>query len=465
MMIARESAMAWALSEFGEANLGHKARVKRAVQVSSSLMQSPTSSIPKACGAWAATKATYRFLSNHAVDHDELLSGHIGRTAERCRGHAVVLAVQDTTCLNFSGERRGLGPLGDEWQGRGLFLHTALAISHQAHEVLGVLDQHAWVRAAQKKPANESSRDRRKRRRESEHWAQGQQRVSKALEHSGLSKPRVIAIFDREGDIFDAMEELDRLAHSFVIRAMRNRLLAEEGPSGEHRYLLDEVSNAPVLAHKTLDVPARAGRPARTAVLAIRAMPALVKPPRSRDRKGDPLSVHIVLGIELNPPEGVQPLTWYLVTRESIASEQAVLDIVRCYEARWLIEEFHMGLKTGCASEDRQLKTAHALKNFLAIASVIAWQLLALRDAARRPEPILASTILSPQRLRVLNVLKPRTVRSDSLARDALRAIAKLGGFIGRKGDGEPGWRTLWRGFEKLLVAEMGYVGGLKRSG
>jgi len=465
-LLSREGAMAWALSEVGESELGHRARVKRAVQVASAFVQSPSSSIPKACGEWKSTKAAYRFLSNREVFHDALLGGHVKRTAQRCLEHSVVLAVQDTTSLNFSGHRDGLGPVGDDWQGHGIFLHTTLAISCETLEVLGILAQHAWVRSAQKKPPKESSRDRRKRRRESEHWADGQRRVAEALQGQA-PKPRVIGVFDREGDIFDAMEEMDRLGHSFVIRATRNRLLDDSNtaPDGERRYLLDEVKRAPVITHKTVDVPARAGRPGRTAVLQVRAMLAKIKPPKSRSRQGSPLELNIILALEINAPANIEPLCWYLVTREPIHSENAVLEVIRCYQARWLIEEFHKGLKTGCASEDRQLETAHALMNFLAIASVVAWQLLALRDAARNPKPILATALLSPLRLTVLNALKPRAVPPNATARDALRAIAKMGGFIGRKSDGEPGWLTLWRGFEKLLVAEMGYLAAKKENG
>ena len=165
---------------------------------------------------------------------------------------------------------------------------------------------------------------------------------------------------------------------------------------------------------------------------------------------------NIVAGIEVDAPAGVEPLTWYLLTSESVQTPAQLLQIVHHYEARWLIEEFHMGMKSGCATEERQFESRHAIENFLAFAAVIAVTLLRLRDFARRPEPRPALAVLTVTQLEVLKLARPKLIKSGT-ARDALRAISTLGGFMGRKGDGEPGWRTLWRGFQKLLLMEEGY--------
>ena len=196
---------------------------------------------------------------------------------------------------------------------------------------------------------------------------------------------------------------------------------------------------------------------ARVARMELRTMAATVCPPRNRQRRGEPLSLNIVLAMESSPPEGVEPLCWYLVTRESIASKDDVLAVIRSYEARWLIEELHMGIKTGCSAEERQLATEHALENFLAFATVVAWQMLCLRDASRRKDPIPAAHVLTSSQLTVLCSLRPR-IKPTSSATDALKAIATLGGFMGRKRDGNPGWRTLWAGFQYLLMAEVGFL-------
>jgi hypothetical protein len=295
---------------------------------------------------------------------------------------------------------------------------------------------------------------RKKRRRESEHWADGQKRVGELFQ-AAARQPRVIAVFDREGDIFEAFEALEQLGHSFVIRATHNRLV--EGEGQEKEYSLDCVEQAPIRAQRVVNVPARGSRAARTATLEIRATGLRIRPPRNRERHGDSIELNIVAAVERQAPEGVEPLVWYLVTGEPIATEADVLAVVRAYEGRWPIEELHMGIKTGCSTEERQLESAHALENFLGFATVVAWQMLRLRDAARRSPEMRADQVLTPSQLTVLCGLRPRLKR-DCPANEALRAIATMGGFMGRKGDGNPGWRTLWAGFEKLLMAERGFL-------
>ena len=456
-------ATAWAVSEFGAADLGHGARTKRAVRVGAALVQNPSSSIPRVAENAHQAKGVYRLLSNPKVKHDDILSGHIDRTVERCLGRKAVLVIQDTTALSYTEHPkvRGLGPVNDSERARGFLAHTALAVSIEDHAVLGVLDQHVWVRAEAKVTQGESCAARKKRKRESEHWAAAQQRVGKLFQ-SVEKRPRVIAIFDREGDIFEAFEALDQLGHSFVIRATHNRLVDGEGEGRE--YSLDAVGQAPIVAHYTVNVPARPGRAARVAYMDIRATSLAIRPPKNRERRGDSLQLNVVAAIESQPPEGVEPLLWYLVTREPIETEADVLAVVRAYEARWIIEELHMGMKTGCATEDRQLETVGALQNFLAFATVVAWQMLCLRDASRGSEAVRADQVLTPLQMTVLCGLRPR-LKPDCLAAEALRAIAVMGGFMGRKGDGNPGWRTLWAGFEKLLMAEKGFLVARARFG
>lgn len=456
-------ATAWSVFEFGRSDLGHGARTKRAVRVGAALVQNPSSSIPRVTENAHQAKGVYRLLSNPRVQHDDILSGHIDRTVERCLGRSAVLVIQDSTTLSYTEHRkvRGLGPVNDRARGRGFLAHTALAVSVEEHEVLGVLDQHVWVRGERKVTQGESCVARKKRRRESEHWAAAQRRVGK-LFHGVERRPRVIAVFDREGDIFESFEAIADLGHSSIIRATHNRLVDNDGE--DKQYSLDAVTSAPVVALRTVDVPARAGRGARVAQLEVRATSLALRPPRNRGRHGDSIQLNIVAAIESQPPEGAEPLVWYLVTREAIATEADVLAVVRGYEARWIIEELHMGIKTGCSTEDRQLETRHALENFLAFATVVAWQMLRLRDAARRPEPVRADQVLTPSQMIVLCGLRPR-LKADCLAGDALRAIAVMGGFMGRKGDGTPGWRTLWAGFEKLLMAEKGFLVAQARFG
>lgn len=454
-------ASTWALGEFGRAELGHRARTKRLVQVAATLMLAPAASIPKAITDPAQAKAAYRFLSNPKVTGEGILSGHAEATGRRCLERDVVLAVQDTSSLAFH-SRAGLvdvGPIDHKAHTKGFLAHTSLALASSNHEVLGVLHQHVWVRSKQKWPKEETGKQRKERKRESEHWGDNQKHVAAVLEQAAREgqrpPPRVVAVFDREGDIFEAIEELDELGHSFVIRAEHNRLLDTD--NGTKRHSLDDVRTAPVVAQKTFELRGRAGRSARVATLEIRARTVAVKPPANRGRKGDSLPLNLVVAQEVNAPAGIEPLCWYLITREPIATAADVLEIVRKYEARWIIEEFHMGLKTGCACEDRQMETAHALQNFLALATPMACQLLQLRDAARRDTPLDQCRMVGPAEMEVLHGMRPRAMAKVTTARQLMRVIANFGGFLNRNNDPDPGWRTLWRGFEAVKMTAQGY--------
>ena len=425
------------------------------------LIRSPAASLPKAITRPAQAKAAYRFLSHEKVTPEGILSGHVRATGQRCVEHEVVLVLQDTTTLTFHSRAglQDLGPVSDLEQTKGFLAHTSLAVGREDHAVLGVLHQHVWVRSREKKPAKETAQQRKRRARESQHWADNQRQVAERLgdasrDHGG-KRPRVIAVFDREGDIFEAMEVLEELGHSFVIRAERNRLVDTE--DGSKRYSLDEVRMAPVVARKTVDVRGRSGRPPRHATLEVHAMTVSLRPPRNRDRKGESLTVNLVLAEEAHAPEGVEPLRWYLVTREPIATSEAVLEVVRAYEARWIIEEFHMGLKTGCSCEDRQMETAHALQNFLALATPMACQLLQLRDAARRDTPVEQCDVLSDAEMAVIRAMRGPEMAKVKTTRELMRVVANFGGFLNRNSDPDPGWRTLWRGLEAVKLAGLGY--------
>lgn len=444
--------------DLGRSHLGHAARNKRLVEVGVALSASPGASMPKAFEDWAGLKGAYRLLSHEAVTHPAILSGHVQATVERCQQHSVVLCVQDTTSLIFAHTVEGDGIINHMKAVHGVIAHTALAVSASTHEVLGVLSQQVWARHG-KVPAEETAHQRQHRRRESEKWSEGVCQVSEALAASAEGqRPQVLHVFDKEGDNFEALEVMEALGDGFVIRVNFNRLLETAVHGG--LYLQQAVERAPVQGEYQLQVPRGPGRAQRHARLQGRACTVAVRPPRVRERKGDALQLNVVLAQEVDPPRGVKPLHWCLMTRQPIATWQQCLEVIRAYEARWRVEEFHMGLKTGCALESHQLKTRPRMENMLAVCSVIAWGMLALRDAARQDSPPPASTLLSEVQLALLRRLRPKLPPNPNTYQ-ALRALASLGGFIGRKGDGEPGWRTLWAGWQRLLQVELGYRAAL----
>ena len=446
----------WAKSEFSKAELGHADRNARAVSVAARMVQAPNLSIPRFCVDEKEIKAAYEFFANEAFGHDELLSGHVRKTAERCSGLGEILVVQDTMSASFGGtrNRKGLGPVNDSAKAQGFLTHSALAISLQG-ATLGLLGQLVWSRPSGPKPRYETAEQRRQRPRESQHWYQVQEQVARSLREFAAEVPRVIGVFDREGDVFEVFDRLDALGHGFVIRATQNRLLVGDDPETPS-YGLDEVRKAPVITELSVEVPARPGQTKRTAKLEVRAVSVEVRPPKSAGRKGAPQRMNIVLVDEVQPPSKKQALCWYLLTTEPIATVQDVLRVVDIYKLRWRIEELHMGLKTGCSLESRQLEQAHNLQSFLAMASVVAVKLLQLRDLSRASEPVPATEVLNPVQIALLREVQPK-LKADCTAAEALRVVAQLGGFVGTNKGARPGWRSLWWGYMRLLEQENGY--------
>lgn len=448
--------------ELARSHLGHKARDKRLQRVDKAVWKAPAKSFPQQFHRdEAGLKGAYRFFDNEKVTAEGILSGHVAATRDRCSRSRRILAVQDTTSLVFQHEVQGTGRINQFESVKGLWVHSTLALDEATHEVLGVLGQMVWARP-EKKKREETVAQRKKRPRESLRWAEAACRVADVFSQvPEQQRPHVVHVLDSEGDIFETLQVLLALGDSFVIRATRDRLLASSQEEQTEQvalrhYLLATVERAPVLGHKVVHVPKRPSQVERQAVLDIRACRVQLMPPSNLGRKGQPLTLNVVLAQEAQSPQAQKPLRWCLLTDEPIATLAQCLAVVRCYEGRWLVEELHMGFKTGCGTEARQLKNEHRLTNFLALASVMAFGMLALRDAARRPNPSPASERLSEVQLALLGQMAQELPPAPN-AYQALRAMASLGGFIGRKSDGEPGWRTLWRGWEKLLLAEVGY--------
>ena len=477
-------------TELATLRLGDSRLEERARTILRGIARAPASAVEEQQGGPAAAKACYRFLEHEEIERADVLAPHIVASVGRAMACRRVLAVQDTTAVSLPGlvEAEGLGPVTEGEGSRGYLVHTTLLVDGDTHAPLGVASQILWARSATPHDRFETAARRRKRPRESQHWIEGQRATARAFGRSldtetqqwsplAPEQPRIVVVGDRESDIFELIEEVVTLGHGFVLRAVHDRRLTEEeearaegvevkkgrrkaetSPAEEipRQYSMSAVAAAPVLGEHIVDVPRKAGQAARRTSLTVRSRTMDVRPPRSRDRRGQPQTLTCVDVREEHPPAGVEAVHWCLLTDEPASTLAECVEVVETYRARWIIEEFHMALKTGVGVENRQFESLSVHGVFLAFATMVAWRLLALRTEARRPTPRLAQEILTPTQLLVLRRLVPKLPAVPD-ARQALRAIATLGGFMGRKGDGEPGWRTIWRGFLHVLHAEEGY--------
>jgi hypothetical protein len=440
----------WADREFALAPLPDRRLVKRVNSIATAFAQHPTAPIPQACGSWGEAKGAYRFFDNDAVEPEAILSGHVQATIQRCQLHPVVLCAQDTTTLNYSThpDTQGLGPIGNNRSKTiGLFLHSTLALS-PAGQPLGILHARTWARRTFGRSSAERNRMPRSEK-ESQKWMESFAACQQAAIH--CPNTRLINVADREGDLYDlfaaALAPRNQARVEVLVRAQHNRQVAHP-----QKYLWDYLGSQPVSAQLQIQVPRKDGHPGRVATLAIRFARVTLRPPCLKENQA-PLSLWAVEARELHPPKGAKAICWRLLTTLPVESAQAAVEKVRWYAQRWQIEIIHKVLKSGCQIEQRQLETVARLQRVLAVDLIVAWRVLALCKASRETPEGLASDWLQTEEWRALWCYIQKQHRPPSTPpnlRQTVRWIAQLGGFLGRRSDGEPGPIVLWRGLQQL---------------
>jgi hypothetical protein len=420
----------------------------------------PNASIPQATGGDAGqAKGTYRFYQNARVMGADLNEG-IGReTAERCLTYRVILIVQDTTSLNLTGLRvvGELGPLDGRSAARGLYLHSTLAIT-ETGEVVGVLDQQSWAR----RPRGTDVVD--EGEKESAKWLYGMAQARQILYETAGDQPvpRLIHVMDREGDTYEVLMAIAEAGESAVIRSAQNRRV-EDPLATAH----DAVRNQPIQAHTTVAVNRHGDQPERVALVEVRSITVTLRPDRTKYPHAWPMIWNLVEVWEPVPPVGVEPVHWLLWTRESIATVEDTLQVVKYYTQRWGIEEFHLVLKSGCQIEKLRLETWERLDKAVRVNSAVAARIVLLREVARTTPEAPALQVLQTEEVEALvnhfGKKKPLLVEHVTI-RQAVLWIGRLGGHLNRKKDGMPGVRTLWRGLQALSLLVAGFRAGVHAS-
>jgi hypothetical protein len=442
-------------AEVLEADFGDVRLTQRAALLLDSLADRPGETFPKALDE-TELEGAYRFFGNAKVTPDAILSPHFRRTAQRAAAREQVLVIHDTTQFEFGGTitRAGLGRLIRP--GQGFFGHFALAVSPDGdREPLGLLNLETVFRLDKK---SAKPRDQRPNRGESQRWLHSIDGAEAMLDGAA----RAIHVMDREADSYAILSALEQAQRSFVIRSFQNRVLADE----ESR--LRETAKAakrsfdrevPLSRRPVIDGPKGERHPARRFRVAKLSFAArTIEIPRPKEAKksaSTTLKLNVIYIYERKPPPGEPAVEWFLLTDLPISTPEEIAFAVDCYRARWTIEEFFKALKTGCQYEKRQLESAHSLLNALAILAPVAWRLLLLRHLARHAPNSPATDALTLKQLEILQAVARRPMCHRPTVKDAMLAIAGLGGHLPRNGD--PGWIVLGRGMHDLLVLELGW--------
>jgi hypothetical protein len=443
----------WAEEQFGSSDFNDARLTKRAVKVAAQMAADPSGSTPEQTETWADCKAAYRLMDHDRVTFPALAEPHWKSTRAALRGRC--LLIDDTTTICFERGRRiqGMGIVQDE-RHPGFLLHTALALDPVHGAVVGVAGQ--VIRHRKKKLRREKhARDRLTRDRESLVWGDLIDLVGPPREEAAY-----VHVCDRGADNFEVFCRLLRQRSQWVIRAAQlDRLvIPHEGPKCR---LDDHLATCPVAGTYDLNLKATTASPARTAQVEVRSSSLKMPAPQSVSpfvkRTGiREIPTQVVEVREVNPPKNVEPLHWVLYAAQEVNCFEDAWQVVEDYEKRWTVEDYHKALKTGCRLEDRLYETAQRLEAVTGILSVIAVRLLQLRTAARSEPQRPAKSIVPAKWIALLEAVQKGKQRPLTTVYEFYRALARLGGFLGRKHDGEPGWITLWRGFDKLHLLVRG---------
>jgi hypothetical protein len=437
----------WVENEVRSNNEVDKRLKNRLARILGSLSEDPEESIPAACQGWTETKGVYRFLDNINVGFETILEGHKTATIERIRHQKMVWLTQDSTFVNFAEEEAvGLGTL-KRTQSEHYLLHPTVAFT-PSRVNLGVLGAKFWQRPEEKvaqRRKNKPIEDK-----ESDRWLESYDLACEVQRQ--CPDTLMVSVADREGDIhewfLDAPNRPLEEKAELLVRAKCNRRTEQE--EGEYGYLWDEMQTCAILGRLQFRTPRAGNKPSRTASVELRA-----KEIECCGRQGKataPVYLYAVYAKEPKPPKGEEPIEWMLLTTLPVESYDVAQAVVGWYRCRWEEEIYFRVLKQGCQIEKLRLETDRRLLNAIAIYLIVAWRIHTITMQSRERPHRPCEIVFSEQEWKTIYLMhkKKKPPKTPPTLRTITRMLAQLGGFLARKGDGEPGIKNIWRGYRAL---------------
>jgi hypothetical protein len=459
-MIATPLSRSFGETMFGHAQLGDRRRTRRLVALADRICQHPGGTLPEKLRSPSDLKALYRLCDREEVTHQALMDPMRSAVLTACQEEDEVLIIHDSTELDFSTHHSLKEQLGEVGRGlkKGYICHNSLAITAQGREALGLVKQQLHRR--QRVNRKETLPQRRARdSRESRLWIKGTEGLP--------AEWRFIDLADRGADTFEFLEHEGKSGRRFVIRAHKPRKVsAGHEPSKTKQPLATFVRGLAAIGGRALDVPpqprygrnpARKGRYAR---LLISAAPVLTHPPHAKygEHGNQPLAMWVVRVWEPHPPKGTKAIEWILYTNQPVSNLADASRVLDWYELRWVIEEFHKALKTGCGVEDLQFTDTERLEPAIALLSGVATTLLNLRAASELPDAKTrpATDVVDQAYVEVLSLWRYQKSKALTI-HDFFFALARLGGHQNYPSSKRPGWLLLWRGWTELQALVQGH--------
>jgi hypothetical protein len=455
MEIENKVITSWASNELSNVDLGDKRLDSRLIKLVDSMSAHPTQSIPANCSTWGETKAAYRFFDNGKATIAKILAPHHLATLDRIRSEKVALLLQDTTDIDFTGRQSisGIGYTGSTQETqksmKGFFLHPTVAVTPQGL-CLGTVDSQIWIREnppVAKKDKKITPYDKKIEDKESKKWLNSYQQTK---ELAVLAADTIfVNIGDRECDVYEFFLERDESipnAH-FITRSLQDRKIA----NSENK-LWEETLSKNSLGEIKFILPEGRGRKSRPVIQEIRSATIELQAPARKGHKLENITINAVVATEINTPEGEEPIEWLLLTSLSVATFEDAMKIIDYYLCRWQIEIYFKVIKSGCQIEKLQLETLDRISTCLAIYMIIAWRILFTTMIGRIAPDMPCNKVFSEAEWKGVFIVTYKKQPPDipPNLNDMIKMVAQLGGFLNRKGDGDPGVKTMWIGMQRM---------------
>ena len=443
----------WLYDQFNNLAINCGRTINRFIQTMITLSKKPAESIAAASKDKAEAKAIYRLLQNNKLNEEVILSSHKKQTIKNIKenGERIILSIQDTSDISYTNLKatKGLGDYGSDGKSKGLIVHSTIAVTPNGI-IQGILDQKIWARDPEERGKRKTRHIRPIEEKESFKWLESMERSNKDIP----SDIKVINICDREADLFEFFYKAINENKLFLVRATHNRILSAEGK------MFDKVNSEKAAGELIVEIPrdTRCNVKKRETTLEVKFTKVVMPIPQKRRKhlgSKDSIEVVLILVKEKNVQNGINPIEWYLITNVETSSFDQAMEKVRWYIQRWKIERFHYILKSGCEIEELQQENAIQLRKLILMYSIIAAHILCLTYLARENPESSCEIMFQEEEWKVLYRIANKTSDSPTKAptiKEAVSYIAKLGGFLGRKGDGDPGVKVIWRGLRELNI-------------
>jgi len=435
------------IEEFSGIDFGDKRRDNRLIDIINNISSQPGSSIPKQNRDWYNTKATYEFYKNEQVSLSALKKTLMSYGAKQVEDEMKLLIIHDISNIGFNDlQAEGLGYL-DNKEGRGVLCYSSLAATPEGLP-LSLLYQHTWVRPLEELGKSAGRKRRNFEDKESYRWYEGMREVNNLL---GKAVHR-IHIADREADVYELFFHAYEANTDLLIRARHNRKVVGKSP------VWDLVAEQPQAASITLEIPDPTGKKQRSVKAEVRYQQVKILRPINSENQYESVTLNAIEIKETLSKEMSQEdvIHWKLLTTLEVQSVNDVLQYIKWYTYRWLIERFHYVLKSGTKIEELQLAQAPSLQKAIAVYSIAAFRIMQLVYQSRHHPNVTCEVILTSTQWKTLYILihmkKEIPIQPPTLYQ-AVMWIGRLGGHLGRKSDGPPGLKTVWLGYQKLCNA------------